>query len=243
MECRRKSPTPLKAMRFPTVVSVLSLTCLAATPSGAATILKSLPSDASAGSSGTVVRVADTAVTAGFEGGQNVSAVLVFELPTLLPGQTIANATFSTRIVNNTSSLGTGNLDLYGLNFRSSSAVLGSDYFSGALDASAGATLLRDNYAVTTANGTVTANAATRLNLTNYLNAQILAGAGSGSYIFLRLSNDVEPLPTATSFFFVGSNTNTTLEPTLTFDIIPEPSSLLLGGLGGLALAIRRRRA
>ena len=94
--------------------------------------------------------------------------------------------------------------------------------------------------------GTVTSSG-TALN--TYLNAQYgVNGANIGNFVFLRLSPD--NLPTFNSGqsygYQVGFQDNGTSgnRPFVTYTAIPEPStSMLLGGLGMLALLRRRRTA
>lgn len=207
---------------------------LAVTASSSAATVFAHAADASVSSTGVISRLNDTAVTVGFEATLARSAVLVFQLPTLAPGESITAASLGVRVVKQGAP--TFNFDLYGLGFRTSPDVVDGDYFSGTLDTT-DATLLADSFFTpSTADGTRTFNGAA---LTAYLNDQILAGAG-GNYIFIRASADVVP-ESGASFYYLGSDTNTTYIPRLTFTVVPEPGSALLAGVGMFAVLLRRR--
>jgi hypothetical protein len=224
----------MKATFSPIVVALCAW--LPTTISSQAATIYSLAEDASVTSTGVISRLNNTAVTVGFEEGFAKSGVLVFQLPTLAAGETLANAVLSLRVAVSGSPNFT--FDLYGLGFRTSPTVLASDYFSGSLDTT-DATMIADNFFTpSSATGNKTFNGAA---LTSYLNEQILAGA-SGNYIFIRASADVEPV-SGSAFYYVGSYTNVTLVPSLTFDVVPEPASAMLVGFGAMAVALRRRRA
>ncbi len=117
----------------------------------------------------------------------DVCYVIPFQIPTITAGSTIETAILT---FNMKSSAGSGgvNIDLYGLNYRSSSSVdLTNDFYAGANDASADK--LESSIIVnSTSNGNITTNATGSINLANYINTQISNGASSGDFIFLRLS-------------------------------------------------------
>lgn len=219
--------------------STLLYTASGFSPARAATTLTSLASDASVTQSGVTTNLASEAVTVGRQAGSNLSAVFVFQLPTLQPGETVANASFTLRVVNaGGSPVPTSNLDLYGLAYRSEDSVLPSDYYSGERDTSPSVTFLADSFRTPSGSdgNSIVATAA----LTDYINAQIADGATSDSYIFLRVSSDA--VLTSNAFYYLGSSTNTTQEPQLTFDIVPEPATLTLLPITAMVLFFGRRR-
>ena len=173
--------------------------------------------------------------------GANSAFVMPFALPTLALGETVANATiFFTNANSNSQPQAT---DLYGLGFRTSSTVLSGDFYAGALDTT-DATLIQDTISpasiASTANGGITTSAAA---LTNYINAQIAAGAVSGDFLFFRLNTDALTDGQRLDIQ-LGNNSTVAKRPTLTFDIVPvpEPSSALLSALTlGAGLLVRRR--
>jgi MYXO-CTERM domain-containing protein len=175
-----------------------------------------------------------------------ISPVFVFQLPTLAPGETITTANLDLRTLRaGTISF---NADLYGLGFRSASTVLGTDYFSGTLDAT-DATLIQDNLftpAVSTTASTIGTSATGDTALASYLQAQYAAGATGGSFVFLRLSPDFTTNPgtaTSASLGYATSSAETTSKPLLTVTTTPEPTGAgTLAALGVAALTARRRR-
>jgi hypothetical protein len=228
-----------------------ALTCFAVATFGLAwaqtalaVSLTSLAADASPSQNGNVVRVGTNSLVAGTsdvgtEG--DTAGVFVFQLPTLALGESVTNANFSVRAVEGSlTNTPTFNIDLYGLGFRTTSAVAAGDYFEAALDAT-DATLIADNFIVPAdnANGNTETTAAEDVSLANYINAQYTAGAG-GQFIFLRVNADAT-VPNGERYFF-GSNENTTQKPVLTFDVVPEPSVVALLSVAAPALLARRRR-
>ena len=178
--------------------------------------------------------------------------VFVFQLPTVAPSEPITGATLNfTFLSYQTAGAAVatlGNIDLYGLGYRSSSTVLATDYYHGALDPSTSATRIQDNLLATsglTTNSAIATNASAAL--TAYINAQYSAGAQAGDYIFFRLSPDSASYPDpsngARGYNIASADHSTTsFRPTLTLDQVPEPSRALFALLGCTALAFRRSR-
>jgi len=171
--------------------------------------------------------------------------VFVFQLPTLVAGESIGSASFTFTQLTNTSAL-TANIDLYGLGYRTTSAVTTGDYFVGSLD-STSATLLKDNWfttgTVASANTAYTTDSGASDNLKAYLNAQYTAGAVGGNYVFLRLNydafSDVGRIEAATA-----NNATEAYRPSISYTIVPEPQTwALLGSAFFLFVAMRRRRS
>ena len=178
------------------------------------------------------------------------SVVLAFQLPSL---GNVSNP-FSTATLGITffgkDGTPTGDVDLYGLGVRGASAVLGSDYFSGALDGSAGVTLLENNI-MTPSTPAVAADSANNVfstDLAGYLNTAYAGGADAGQYVLLRLSYDQSGINSDTCYHIEsnpGSGTpNDYPQINYTLTPAPEPSAMALCGLGGLCMAVMvvRRR-
>lgn len=122
---------------------------------------------------------------------QQMSVVHVFEIPPAVladPTQRFDTATYTARLSGKLAT--TRNADLYGLGYRTTPAVLPSDFYAGASDGAA--TPLKDNFLVPsmTAPSLIVEPGAA---LTAYLNAQLsaarLAGAAT-AYVFLRTNID-----------------------------------------------------
>jgi hypothetical protein len=199
------------------------------------------------GTSGVVLQNA-TAADPGLQIGGTSSnaaiatAIIPFVLPTLAPGQSFANASFS--LLSNSSS-NAQQIDLYGLGVRASATVQASDYYRGTTGGdTTDALLLQGAFISTTDTFTAsfrTTSAAGGINLTAYLNAQYAAG-GAGQAVFLR-TNVTDTFTTANTRLDATSQNGTAANrPFITYDIIPEPSVALLSAIGVLAL-LRRRRA
>lgn len=180
----------------------------------------------------TAGRVSEGAIGAG---------VFVFELPSLALGESLASVSFTFYNTGVSGPLGP-NLDFYGLGYRSASTVLIADYYVGANDTT-NATLLQDNIFAAGTTPTVgfhSSSASGNANLTSFLNAQYAAGAQGGNFVFLRINPDA--FNTGGRIRIATANNATSAwHPTITYTIIPEPSTGLLLACGGLFLVIRRR--
>ena len=169
--------------------------------------------------------------------------VMPFLLPTLGIGQSFGNASlsFSVNEVGNIDSPEAA--DLYGMDrVDAADTVVVGDYYEGALDGSN--TLLQDSIlSVATTVGTTTTNASGGTALTAWLNAQYAGGTNAGNYVFLRLNRDADSNE-GNERFRIDTADNIISAPiaTITFDIIPEPSSALLGFLATGFFFLRRRR-
>jgi hypothetical protein len=219
---------------------LLVVSCLASFSAQAATLISVGASDATATDAGVVDKLGNVTVPAGRIGDVHHSAVLVFQITGIPAGNRVENASLSLEIK---SAFGAPaavhSLDLYGLSFRSDASVLGSDYYEGALDTTAGVTLIGDGIYSRGGAAAVTFSGSS---LTDYINAQLAAGAGEGDYLFLRVSADQEL--ESTSYFFVNAGSHPTNPPGLSFTtVVPEPSAAMLVSLVGVVALVRRRRA
>lgn len=158
-------------------------------------------------------------------GSSSDSSVVVmpFLLPTLLPGQSFANATlsFTSNGLNSGTSLSV-NVDLYGLGNRSSATVVSDDYYVGADTTTydpTDATLIKENMissGTAAPGGTIFSTNVPAL--TTYLNSNSTTAAGT-RYVFLRVGTDVAY---TTNRIDIRSATydGEPNKPTLTFDIV-----------------------
>ena len=102
----------------------------------------------------------------------------------------ISTASFSAHLYRIANSPG-GNVDLYGLGYRSSSTVAGTDFYQGAFDDySTDAWALQDNFAtLSSADDTVLSSSSSGDSaLATYLAAQYTAGAEGVDYVLLSLN-------------------------------------------------------
>ncbi|MFQ3670492.1 MAG: hypothetical protein SNJ84_03430 [Verrucomicrobiia bacterium] len=200
----------------------------------------------------------DELVRAGTSSTNGRAIVIPFQLPTLGAGETFASAQLSltlmeigpSRITGSPGSGGitpTYSLDLYGLNHRSSSSVLGGDFYQGATPQS-GVTLVQAAFITpSTTLGTVTLSGAALL---DYLNNQYDNGANAGQWIFLRLSPNSGPVTSLDQRYRISMadysnppNPWSAVIPQIEYTVIPEPgvTSLLVLGFLSLLCGLRQR--
>lgn len=192
--------------------------------------------------------------------------VIPFKLPTLSANQQFAFASLTLYYADTNGQGGTvGNYpdgvtanfdaDLYGLGVRSTSTVLGSDYFQGTLDTT-NATLIEDNIltpGTQPADGTpILTSALADTALVSYLNAQY-AAEGAGSWVFLRINADADSGATgnfAYNFYTFDQGTVTynggseSVIPTISYTTVtvPEPATFGLATVMGSGFLCARRR-
>jgi hypothetical protein len=159
----------------------------------------------------------------GTGGATGYSTEFVFQLPALPAGQRISSASLQARYTGRDGTP-TFNADLYGLGYRSSSALAAGDYYSGASDTT-DAVKLADNFA-TPALGTAAAYLSTDdaadAALVDYLNAQYAAGAQAGDFVFVRLSADQVKTGVYDRYKFATANDSYgNYRPKLTYEFGP----------------------
>jgi hypothetical protein len=123
--------------------------------------------------------------------------------------------------------------DLYGMTrVDAADTSLVGDFYEGPLNGSN--TLLQESILTSTSSvGANSTDASGGVALTAFLNTQYDGGTNAGNYVFLRLSSDVLPSG-GNQRYKIFTAGNTTRQPiaTITFDVVPEPSSAVLGLLG-----------
>jgi len=183
------------------------------------------------------------------------NAILVFELPAGVTSSTqIIAADLSVYVSDVGSGIAEGNFrsaDLYGLGYRSTVAYE-ADWFynSGTADSAAGENLSSRHYLVNRfLRGNTTEGASQTVSdkggeaaLLSFIQALYDNGAQAGDYAIFRINNDYNSFGDNSNRFILGAADSATASerPTLTLQVVPEPSTLGLLGLGGLTL-IRRR--
>lgn len=171
-------------------------------------------------------------------------------VPVLLPASLPAGSVFTSadlrfrdwgRFGNSTLDF---NVDLYGLTrVAATDAVLATDHYAGPVDV--GATMIQNDY-ITPASTPPEDHHTDTLGdsvLSVWLNVVWAGGANAGQYAFLRLSPDKAD----GTYSWTGYTVLTTLagyeeeRPMLSYTLVPEPGTMTLLALAGVA-ALRRRR-
>lgn len=184
-----------------------------------------------------------------FDSGVTV-AVLPFQLPDYgLVSAPFTSATFEINIYQ----MGAGtvtSIDLYGLDRRSASTILVSDWYTGtATDTTSGTYLLQDSWLTpSTILGRVSTNTGGNTALVNFLNTQYDSGAGVGEYVFLRGSYASDTMPMGWDAYNFTTREASGL-PEVDYPVIqvvvPEPGALPIAitSLGALGLLRRTSRS
>jgi len=180
-----------------------------------------------------------------------LSAVMPFQLPNFgAVASPFTSASFGVNLYQKGNSTVT-DADLYAVRLNASSAILATDYYSGA-NADPSATLLQESF-LTPGSTTVFLSGPNNLTdgagssaLLAYLNSAYNGGAGAGQFVFLRVSYASDTYATGWDAYNFTSR-NAALEgdwPVITYTVVPvpEPGSAALIALGVVALIGYRSR-
>ncbi len=168
--------------------------------------------------------VADTSgrVGGGSTDGHDWCLVYVFQLPTLQQGQTITAANLKFYYEGTSYYTPAGNVDLHGLDYRTSSSVQSGDFYQGSFTGDPDSTGTQDDIVTpSTSTGTINTDGSGDTALKNYLNAQYITGAEGGDYVFLRLNSDTNETNNPQRYYTFSSANHGTVNqrPVLTVTI------------------------
>ena len=193
----------------------------------------------------------DLLVGVGFPDGgiQQRVGIYVFKLPSLSAGETVTGASFQAYLSEVQTNLASFNVDMYVTRVGSGTTYdYATDFGDGPTPAPVLGTLIQNDFVTPTTpkDALVNTSAAGNTALLNYLN--LPGNYVGGSYLFVRLNGDYSNLQNQEWANFMtadkGSQAGSAgLMPTLTLTTVPEPASLALLGLSGLAMLRRRRQA
>jgi len=229
--------------------------CLSLTTPAAVIPLDGLGADQQVKADGSTNWIGQPDMRVGMGDTQGSAAVLVFELPVLPAGETVASADLAFSVVggNNWHALFEKGMDLYGVRMSNASSVLGTDYYKGPYGDDASATAIQAHIVYESLDlnqgapgevGRHDTDAAAETALGAWLQSQYddpdYDSTGS-NFVFLRL-NARETFTSTYRYWSVATANNGTVDnrPVLALTTIPEPATLILLALGGAAL--RRRR-
>ncbi|MEO9968176.1 MAG: T9SS type A sorting domain-containing protein [Reichenbachiella sp.] len=128
----------------------------------------------------------------------DMAAVMPFQIPEIPQGSNSFKAASFVANINYVVTWAYVDYDLYGLDYREESTVLGTDYYQGVYDGDESATAIQQKWASTSGAtsqtlepGLVETSIDGNDALVDYLNAQLEAGAMPGDYVFLRVNVNV----------------------------------------------------
>ncbi|WP_420582321.1 hypothetical protein [Reichenbachiella sp.] len=127
----------------------------------------------------------------------DLTGVFPFEIPDMQPGERFTFAALN-MFVKDISPWAVQEYDLYGLPYRTSEFVLGTDYYQGTYNGDPNATALQQRFAneKTASDATLFTSTEGSQAVLDYLNAQLVAGAQPGDFVFFRISVSVDDAPT-----------------------------------------------
>ena len=175
----------------------------------------------------------------------NAQFVIPFALPTLMAGESIDTSEFTfdlTAVASFGADL--SDMNVYGIQSSASAAVTDSDFLD-VTSLPSGAVLIQASIATRTSTlGQITTDATGNANLASWVQSLYDGGASGGDFAFIGLALS-DPGATSTFRYYTAATANTAIanQPTLdiTVSAVPEPSSLLMLGLGAMAFAYRKR--
>ncbi|HUV41170.1 MAG TPA: hypothetical protein VMW23_05230, partial [Sedimentisphaerales bacterium] len=156
--------------------------------------------------------------------GFDTCVVYVFELPAVGENNDITDANLSFYFESYSYYRVSGNADLYGLAYSSSSAVQSGHWYQGPYAGDPCAAALQDNVLTpsTLPNSTISTDSSGNNALKAYLNAQYAGGAGEGDYIFIRVGPDANETNSPQRYWVVSmSESDPGRQPILTVTIGP----------------------
>jgi hypothetical protein len=150
----------------------------------------------------------------GASGSFDQAAYYIFELPALASGEFVIGATLSFELKNVANSP-SGNVDLYGLPFQTTTALSSSQYYQGSFGGDANSVAIQDNILRrATPVGLVESSEEVSFLMSTYLNAQYGEGAVGGNYVIFRMNSDVSNEGNYNYYSVATANDN--IKPVLT---------------------------
>jgi parallel beta-helix repeat protein len=162
----------------------------------------------------------------GFFGAEGASAILPFKLPCLEDDQTIASADL---IVSLDKIIGSpsGNVDVYGLGYRSRSDVLNGDHWQGPYGGAQSGTPITEDFITTQSTiGEVSLTMEAKSKFGSYLQTLYSEGAGCQDFTFVRLNSGVTQENVDAFFEIYASETGNSFNSPL-LKIISSGASLV----------------
>jgi len=154
--------------------------------------------------------------------GHDQCIVYVFKLPALQQGETVTEANLKFYYESTSYYTPEGNVDVHGLDYRSSSSVLSGDFYQGSFTGDEDSTGIEDDIVTpSSSTGTINTSSSGDTALKNYLNAQYTASAEGGDYVFLRLNSDINETNSPQRYykFSMANHSTSSQRPVLTVTI------------------------
>ena len=153
----------------------------------------------------------ETARSGGADTDHDHCFVLVFELPTLGQGETVTAANLKFYYEGTSYYTPQGNIDVHGLDYRTTSSVVSGDFYQGSFTGDEDSTGIQDDIVTpSTSTGDINTSSGGDTALKNYLNAQYTAGAEGGDYVFLRINNDIDESNSPQRYYEVSTANHST---------------------------------
>ncbi|MCK5781959.1 MAG: discoidin domain-containing protein [Flavobacteriales bacterium] len=150
-----------------------------------------------------------------------ISAVIPFEIPTLVAGESIVSASLNLQLLSKSGAL-ENVIDLYGLPYRSFSVMLTSDFYAGEFNGDVNAVALQQSILDNnSALGSFSSNVGSAM--ADYINQEIANGAVAGDYVFFRLSINTDNTSNY-NYWDIASNDHTSSEYRPSLSLVTETS-------------------